>query len=314
MKDYYSILGVSKTATPDEIKKAYRKLAAIHHPDKGGDVARFQEIQEANEILSDTKKRQEYDNPASNFGGFDFGGFDFSGFGGFGGFGNSGGFGGFKTNVHVDIEPIYVNIKLNFNDFKNGKSETITFERDKECTNCNVSHSHTSCMRCSGSGMEFKVVDTIMGRVQAQVPCSDCNGTGIQNGKPTGNCNDCNNTGYVKESHTMSVDVPPGVCSEINISISNAGNFNNISRTNGDVVLKIEEDFGDNIQRIGETLIYPIYNYTIINNNYVFKFEFDGSEMKLPTSSNQRGFLRPASGPRLYNNKVMDVYYQLILK
>lgn len=313
-KDYYSILGVSKDASADDIKKAYRKLATKHHPDKGGDVNKFQEIQEAYEILSDPDKRAEYNNPHSGFSGFDFSGFDFGGFDfndfNFGNFHRQ----GHAYNHNVNIEPININVTLSFQDFLKGKKEKVTFTRDSSCTSCDSHKSHSTCFRCNGSGVQFKVAKTIIGMVQTQVVCTECNGSGIINTPSNNNCKDCKDTGYIKEEYSLDIDIPPGMCSDINLTMNDEGNYNNIAQRRGEIVLKFVEDFGTNIKRIGETLVYPIYEYVEDETSYTFKFPLDESQMSLPKDSKQRIFVRPGTGPKLYNNKVMDVYYNLILK
>ena len=145
----------------------------------------------------------------------------------------------------VDIEPIFVDVNISLDDFRNGKTCTIKYHRDEECTSCNASQKQHTCYNCGGSGMEHKIMDTIMGRVAASVPCSSCKGTGVSkpNASTNASCNSCSDTGYVKKEITRQVDIPNGVISDINISISNAGNYNNVAKTYGDVVLRFNEDF-----------------------------------------------------------------------
>ncbi len=226
-KNYYDILGVSKTATQDEIKSAYRKLAKQYHPDfHPGDKAaaeKFKEINEANAVLSDEQKRKQYDfeleHPGMGGGGNPFsGGFSGGGMGGFediissmfgGSFGGS--FGGEPKRARgADIEQT---ISLSFLDAIKGCSKEISYMRNQPCASCNGTGAkggtaYKKCTRCGGSGRVKFQQDTIFGRTIQVGACPDCGGTGKQ---ITEKCPDCKGKGYQRKETRFTVNIPAGV-------------------------------------------------------------------------------------------------------
>ena len=226
-KNYYDVLGVSKTASADEIKSAYRKLAKQYHPDfHPGDNAaaeKFKEINEANEVLSDENKRKQYDfeleHPGMSGGGNPFGG----GFGGFGGGGmggfedifnmfTGGGFGGGQRQAArgADIEQT---INLSFLDAIKGCTKTVSYMRNEPCPACSGTGAKggtafQKCSRCGGSGRVKFQQDTIFGRTIQVGACPDCGGTGK---KILERCNDCKGKGYVRKETKFSINIPAGV-------------------------------------------------------------------------------------------------------
>lgn len=226
-KNYYDVLGVSKTASADEIKSAYRKLAKQYHPDfHPGDNAaaeKFKEINEANEVLSDENKRKQYDfeleHPGTSGGGNPFGG-GFSGFGGggMGGFEDifnmftGGGFGGGQRQAArgADIEQT---INLSFLDAIKGCTKTVSYMRNEPCPACSGTGAKggtafQKCPRCGGSGRVKFQQDTIFGRTIQVGACPDCGGTGK---KILERCNDCKGKGYVRKETKFSINIPAGV-------------------------------------------------------------------------------------------------------
>ena len=229
-KNYYEILGVSKTATPDEIKSAYRKLAKQYHPDfHPGDKAaaeKFKEINEANAVLSDDQKRKQYDfelehpgmggNPFGGGGGFGgMGGFDdilnsmFGGGSPFGGFGGMGG-GEKRPARGADIEQT---INLSFMDAIKGCAREISYNRNEPCSTCKGTgaKSGTSfkiCACCGGSGRIKYQQDTIFGRTIQVGVCPDCNGSGRQ---VLEKCPDCKGKGFQRKETRFVVNIPAGV-------------------------------------------------------------------------------------------------------
>ena len=237
-RDYYEVLGVSKTATDAEIKKAYRKLAMKYHPDYNpGDKEaeeKFKEINEANEVLSDEKKRQLYDqygfagvdpNYAAQNGGGP-GGFG----GGFGGdgvdlgdiFGDifGGGFGGFggsarsaNPNAPRKGQDIRVRITLSFDEAVHGCKKNITITRQQECTECHGSgcaagSSPETCPDCGGRGFVIRQQRTPFGVMQTQQPCSRCGGKGKLVKNP---CKSCHGSGKTAAKKTLEVSIPMGI-------------------------------------------------------------------------------------------------------
>lgn len=228
-KNYYDILGVSKTASQDEIKSAYRKLAKQYHPDfHPGDATaaeKFKEINEANAILSDEEKRKQYDyeleHPGMSGGFGGMGGNPFSGFGG----GGMGGFediissmfgGGFDSSSRqtaqrgADIEQT---IRLSFLDAIKGCSREISYFRNEPCKSCSGTGAkggtaYSKCSRCGGSGRVKYQQDTIFGRTIQVGACPDCSGTGK---KITEKCPECKGKGSLRKETRFTINIPAGV-------------------------------------------------------------------------------------------------------
>lgn len=225
-KNYYDVLGVSKTASADEIKSAYRKLAKQYHPDfHPGDAAaaeKFKEINEANETLSDENKRKQYDfeleHPGMGGGaGNPFGGGGFSGFGG--GFEDifnmftGGGFGGGAERSTPRGADIQHTINLSFLDAIKGCTKTVSYMRNEPCSSCNGTGAkggtaYQKCGRCGGSGRVKFQQDTIFGRTIQVGACPDCGGTGK---KILDRCPDCKGKGIQRKETRFTVNIPAGV-------------------------------------------------------------------------------------------------------
>ena len=241
-KDYYDILGVSKDASEDEIKSAYRKLAKKYHPDLNKDnpdaTAKFKEVNEAYEILGDAKKRSNYDQFGSADGNpFGAGGQGFSGFGGdfeggFGGFSDifsnifGGGFGGGSRRSEPVGTDIGMRLTLSFEEAVFGVKKTIQVLRTTLCNDCNGTGAkngteYTTCSACGGKGKVRYQQSTFLGTVINETTCSSCGGTGKQIKEK---CNCCNGKGYKKENATIEVNVPAGVDNGQILSVPNKGN------------------------------------------------------------------------------------------
>ncbi len=233
-RDYYDVLGVNKDASADEIKKAFRKAAVKHHPDKeGGDETKFKEINEAYEVLKDQQKRQRYDQfghagvgGSSGGGG---GGNPFEGFGGFGGqnanfdfgdgglgdifgqfFGNAAGGGQRGPRRGRDVE---VSLTLTFEQAVFGTEEKIEITMDDECSHCKGStvepgHSMKTCPTCQGAGQQTRVMNTIFGQMQQAVTCETCKGRGKV---PEKVCSVCHGKGTERRKQEMTVKIPAGI-------------------------------------------------------------------------------------------------------
>lgn len=249
-KNYYDILGVSKDASADEIKSAYRKLAKQYHPDLNKDnpqaAEKFKEINEAYEVLSDPQKRQNYDtygsangpNPNDFFGGGGFsGGFSFDGFEDlfniFGNFGKSRS----ANSTAIHGEDITVKLNLTFEESVFGVTKNITINKIENCHLCNgigAKHgtAYTTCKECNGSGYVKYTENTLFGRMIKTGVCKTCNGTGK---KITEKCDHCNGNGYTKVQKTVSVNVPAGIDDGQVITMRNAGNSGIRGGENGDL-------------------------------------------------------------------------------
>lgn len=225
-KNYYDVLGVDKKATKDDIKKAFRKLAQTHHPDKGGDEARFKEITEAYSTLSDEKKRREYDSYGQTFAGggpqgFNGAGFDFSQFGGFGQggvefdisdlFGDlMGGSRGRRVKRGRDIS---IDVELTFKESIFGATRSVLITKIGKCDTCSGSGakpgtSMETCGTCNGAGKIREVRQSIMGPIQVQQTCSTCEGTGKV---PKEKCATCGGHGVLRKEEEVNLKIPAGI-------------------------------------------------------------------------------------------------------
>ena len=230
-RDYYEVLGVGKTASEDEIKKAFRKAAVKHHPDKdGGDEAKFKEINEAYEVLKDKQKRQRYDqfghagvggasgggagNPFEGFGGFANGQgveFDFGG-----GLGDI--FGQFFGGAQQSSSPrrgrdVETSVTLTFEEAVFGAEKKITLNLEDECNRCSGSgaepgHGLKTCDACQGAGQQTRVMNSIFGQIQQAVTCQTCKGKGKI---PEKNCSKCYGKGTLRQSRDLNVKIPAGI-------------------------------------------------------------------------------------------------------
>lgn len=283
-RDYYEILGISKSASQDEIKKAYRKMALKYHPDKNpGDKEaerKFKEAAEAYEVLRDEEKRQRYDQfghdgVKAGAGGYSGGGmsFDdiFSRFGdifgdmGFGGFGSSGfgagGFGGGQSQTVNKGSDIRVKVKLSLDEIAKGTTKKLKIKKYVHCSACNGSgekngNSSKACPTCHGSGVETRVTNTILGQMQQRTTCSTCGGAGsiIQE-----KCNSCTGEGVVREEEVVEVKIPAGMSEGIQLSVSGKGNAGRRGGPNGDLLVLVEEKDHPDLIRDGNDLLYNLF-------------------------------------------------------
>lgn len=222
-EDYYKILGVSKNASQEEIKKAYRKLAHKHHPDKGGDAKKFHKINEAYQILSNKEKRSQYDRFGSTFeqqgaqgfgnfwqqagGGFDFDlGDIFEEF-------FSGGAGRQATEDFKQGDDIEVTIKLDLEDVLESSTKTVTLSKYIKCPRCKGLGAEPGtdvkeCQACRGTGVVQEMRRTFFGTITHQSVCPDCKGEGYVPEKP---CNVCQGEGRIKDKEDLELEIPAGV-------------------------------------------------------------------------------------------------------
>ena len=281
-RDFYEILEVSKSASADEIKKAYRKKAIQFHPDKNpGDKQseeKFKEAAEAYEILSDTQKRQRYDQyghagvgGASGGGGFNGGGMNmddiFSHFGdifgghfgggGFSGFGGGQRSGGQRVRKGSDLR---VKVKLTLAEIAVGVEKKIKVKKQVACSHCSgtgaeAGSSSTTCTTCNGQGRVTRVQNTILGQMQTAAECPTCNGEGkIVKDK----CKHCSGEGVVREDEVITINIPAGVMEGMQLSVSGKGNAARRGGVNGDLLVLVEEEAHPELIRDENDLIYNL--------------------------------------------------------
>jgi molecular chaperone DnaJ len=277
-RDYYEILEVSKTATPEEIKKAYRTQAIKYHPDKNpGDKAseeKFKEAAEAYEVLSNPDKRKRYDQfghaGMGNNGGFSGGGMSmddifssfgdiFGGFGGFGGFSGFGG-GGRQQRVNKGTN-LRVKVKLNLSEVANGVTKKIKVSKYVQCATCNGTgaknaNAFSTCTTCNGSGHITRVANTILGQMQTSQVCPSCNGDGKI---ITQKCASCNGEGITRNDEVVSINIPAGVGEGMQLSVSGKGNAARRGGINGDLLVVIQEEPHPDLMRDGNDLLYNLH-------------------------------------------------------
>ena len=277
-RDYYEVLGVDKSASEDEIKKAYRKIAIKYHPDRNpGDKEaeeKFKEAAEAYNILHDPKTRQQYDqfgfngpNMGGGFGGF--GGFEstmnmddiFSMFGdifgghGFGGFG-----GGQRRPQQHRGSDLRLKVKLTLEEINTGVTKKFKVRKDIHCPHCNGSGAEAGsqkepCPTCHGQGYITHTTQSIFGMMQQQSVCPTCGGEGmvIKN-----KCKHCGGTGVEKGEEVVEINIPAGVAEGMVVNVPGKGNAGKHNGTPGDIQVFIEEEPHETFIRDGNDLIYNL--------------------------------------------------------
>ena len=256
-RDYYEVLGVSKTASDDEIKSAFRKLAKKYHPDVSKEpnaAEKFKEAQEAYAVLSDANKRRQYDQfghaafeqaGANGAGGFDFSGFDFSDifsdiFGGSGfdfGFGSSSRSRG--SNRATKGRDSLIRMDLTFEEAAFGCKKDITVDTMSECDECHGKggHGEKSCSECHGSGTITSEQHTLFGSFMTRTTCPTCGGKGKTY---ESKCSNCRGTGKVRETKTLEVKVPAGVDTGNQLRLAGKGEAGANGGPNGDIYLEFK--------------------------------------------------------------------------
>ena len=278
-RDYYEVLGVSKSATPEELKKAYRKLALQYHPDRNpGDKEaeeKFKEAAEAYEVLSNPEKRQRYDQfgfaGMSGAGGYSGQGMSmddiFSQFGdlfadfGLGSF-FSGGFGGSRSGgiAREHGSNIRVKVKLNLQEIEKGVKKKIKVNKYITCDHCHGSGSEDgstdTCPTCKGRGQVLRTVSSLFGQMQTASTCPTCGGTGkvIKN-----KCTHCHGDGIVKGEEVIEIDIPAGVGEGMQLTMRGKGGAGPHNGVNGDLYVLIEEEPHPDFERDGSNLIYNLF-------------------------------------------------------
>lgn len=255
-KNYYEILGVGRKATDDEIKSAYRKLVKQYHPDlhpnDANAAAKFKEVNEAHEVLSDPQKRAAYDyeldHPGARAGGFGgSGGFSGSGFSGFSGFGDifNDIFSGFSSSsssssrTETQGEDITKEVVLSFLDAAKGCTKEIRYTRNEPCPSCKGTGAkdgtaYKTCEKCGGSGQVRYTQDTLFGRTIRVATCDACGGSGK---KITDPCPDCKGKGYVRKETVVTLNIPAGADTNSYIRKKGYGQASSSGGAPGDLIV-----------------------------------------------------------------------------
>ena len=264
-EDFYDILGISKSATAAEIKKAYRKKAIEYHPDKNPGDSKAEELfkksAEAYEVLSDPNKKAKYDQYGHQAfeGGFGGGGgmnMDdiFSQFGDVFGGAFGGGFGGFGGGGQRRAKGsnLRIRVKLNLEEVAQGIEKTVKVRRKKQAEGV----TYKTCSTCNGQGQVTKIANTILGRMQTAATCSTCSGSGqIIDSKPK----DADAQGMVVQEDTVSIQIPAGVEDGMQLKVGGKGNDAPGNGVPGDLIVAIETLEHDTLKREGDNLHYDLY-------------------------------------------------------
>lgn len=279
-RDYYDVLGVSKDASKEEIKKAYRKQALKYHPDRNqGDSSseeKFKEAAEAYEVLGDDQKKTRYDRfghagAGGAGGGFSGGGMTiedifaqfgdifgggFGGFGGFSGFGNS-----YTARRTTKGSNLRIKVKLSLEDIANSVEKKIKVNKYLSCKHCNGTGAangtaYHTCSTCHGTGQVTRISNTFLGQVQTSGTCPACDGQGkIISEK----CPECYGEGVIRGNEVIKINIPAGVGKGMQMTVSGKGNAARRGGINGDLIVVIDEEPHPELIRDGNDLMYSLY-------------------------------------------------------
>lgn len=329
-KDYYNILGVGKSATQEEIKKAYYNLAHQHHPDKGGNAEKFKEIHEAYQVLSDPQKRATYDQYGEipqdqGFGGFGQGGFsaedfDFGGFGDifeefFGG-ATGGGRGGRRgSDIQADFE-------LTLEDAFYTQHKTIRVEKVATCSKCGGNGADPSvgmekCSNCGGSGVAQKLIRTPFGTAATRVTCPECHGQGQ---KPKKKCPDCHGEGNVRRQETLEFDIPAGIDSNNVITLRGKGNAGKNGAPAGDfharIFVKPHGVFRRQNADLYSTISIPMTKAALGGDTEIKTIDGKNLLLKIPAGTQPGKVFKISERgmPKLRGNNRGDLYVEILVK
>lgn len=312
-RDYYEVLEVSRSASVDEIKKAYRKLAIKYHPDRNpGDAeaeAKFKEAAEAYDVLHDPQKRQQYD----QFG-FDAPGGGFGGgnpFGGAGGFsmddifsmfgdvfgGHGGGFSGFggggQQAPKYRGSDLRLKVRLSLQEVATGVTKKFKVRKDVTCEHCHGTGAEggsgtETCPNCHGSGVEIRTQQSMFGMIQTQTACHVCGGEGtiIKN-----KCTHCQGEGVVKGEEVVEINIPAGVAEGMVVNVPGKGNAGKHNGVTGNIQVYIEEEPNETFVRDGQNVIYNLL--------LDFPTAVLGGQVEIPTidGSNVKIKIEPGTQP-----------------
>ena len=298
-RDYYEVLGVDKNASEDDIKKAFKKAAMKYHPDRFANASdaekkeaeeKFKEVNEAYQVLSDSKRKQQYDQfghaafepGGAGFSDFDPNSFDFSDifsniFGG-----GSSGFGGSSRRSYVEPgNDLRYNLEITLEEAAKGVEKTIKYKRNGKCEFCNGTGAEDgktkTCPTCNGQGTIRTQQRTILGVMQSQTICPDCHGTGKI---PEKKCKHCHGTGTAKETVEKKINVPAGIDDGQKLKYAGLGEASQSGGPNGDLYIVIRIKSHDIFVRDGENLYCEVpisYSTAVL-----------GGEVEIPTLNGKK--------------------------
>jgi len=337
-KNYYKILGVSKEASDDEIKKSYRKLAHKHHPDKtGGDEVKFKEINEAYQVLSDKTKRQQYDQFGQTFDqarGGGFSGFDFSGFQK--GYGNfefgsenfedifsdifGGNFGGRRTRAKSG-QDIQVDVEISFEEMVKGAERVFNLYKRMKCDVCQGTDGELgikdeTCSTCHGSGKIRKTSRSFFGTFSQVAACPDCEGKGKIYSKK---CHQCGGDGMVKMNQEINVRVPAGIQNGQTISLSGQGEAGEAGAPSGDLFVNVHVLPHDKFKRDQDNIISSeeiSFSQAVLGDKVEVETIEGGIKMKVPsgTQSGEIFRIKEKGVPHLQKRGRGDQLIKIVVK
>ncbi|MFW0837968.1 MAG: molecular chaperone DnaJ [Candidatus Komeilibacteria bacterium] len=346
-KDYYKILGVDKTASKEEIKKAFRKLAHEHHPDKGnGNDAKFKEINEAYQVLSNDDKRRQYDQfgsggpfgfdggraGAGQAGGMNWqdfarqqqaggGGFDFGDLGDiFGSWGDIFGFGA-GSRGHAGPQhghDIEARLRVSFAEAYHGVEKVLPLKRRVKCEHCHGNGAEpgskiSTCSTCQGKGRVQRVQQSIFGQIASTVICPDCQGAGERAEKP---CSKCQGIGVQDKQETIKVKVPAGIDNGQTIKLTGQGEAGSKGAPSGDLYMTIVVEPDKVWRRDGDDL-YTIKNISLTQatlGDKVVIVTMDGKvNLKIPagTVAGKRFMIKGKGMPKLHGRGQGNLYVEI---
>lgn len=346
-KDYYKILGVEKNASPEEIKKAFRKLAHKHHPDKqGGDEAKFKEVNEAFQVLGDENKRKQYDQFGADFaqqGGFG-GGVSWDDFmraargGGFNGFQGNADFGGIDLgDLFGDIfgfgggrrsqagrqrrgNDIQVDVQLEFREAVFGIEKDIELTKNNACDVCSGSGTEPgsnlkTCPDCRGQGQISHVRQTILGAMQQVVTCSTCQGVGKVAEKV---CRHCGGDGMVRSQSRYKVKIPAGISDGEALRLTGKGESAGVGSVAGDLYVKVHVRTQKGFERQGDDIHTEVtisYTQAVLGDKVVIETLEGNKKLVIPagTQSHQKFKLKGLGVPHLHRGGRGDQYVKVIV-
>ena len=302
---YYDLLGVSKSASKDEIKKAFRQKAKEHHPDKGGDEAKFKEINEAYEVLSDEGKKSNYDQfgeagAQGGFGGggFSGGGFDASSMGGFedifGSFFGGGGGGGRRSSGPQKGADLEVSFDISFDEALKGASRSVPMTANVKCESCDAQGGKgvKTCDACNGTGSVRQQFKTPLGVVAQQVVCSVCSGEGKSFEEM---CDKCHGEGRYEKRQDLEVNIPEGVDDGETLVMRGRGEAGRRGGKSGDIYVHIRVGGSKYFQRRGidvlSTLEIPVVD-ALLGGTFSVKTFWGKVDLVVPENTSDRQVLR----------------------